>query len=166
MVFRIVTEVVDGVIAGEMRSTSTTLLSGSSLVESALTSMRVDHFFLRVEEKTPTSPWQASLESANLALARVYDFLPLADEEPTSSMERRGRRMGKTRWDDSSLSPLNLTLLAGAADRTEEDGRGRGRGASYLQNLLLESRAIPATKTRKAEAREGDRRRKAGQSVY
>jgi hypothetical protein len=36
----------------EMRSTSTTLLPGSSLKESALTSMRVDHFFLRVEEKT------------------------------------------------------------------------------------------------------------------
>jgi hypothetical protein len=35
-----------------MRSTSTTLLSGSSLEESALTSMRVDRFFLRVEEKT------------------------------------------------------------------------------------------------------------------
>jgi hypothetical protein len=25
--------------------------------------------------------------------------------------------------------------LAGAADSTEEDGRGRGRGASSLQNL-------------------------------
>jgi hypothetical protein len=36
----------------EMRSTSTTLLLGSSLEESVLTSMRVDRFFLRVEEKT------------------------------------------------------------------------------------------------------------------
>jgi hypothetical protein len=36
----------------EMRSTSTTLLLGSSLEESALISMRVDRFFLRVEEKT------------------------------------------------------------------------------------------------------------------
>jgi hypothetical protein len=36
----------------EMRSTSTTLLRESSLEESALTSMRVDRFFLRVEEKT------------------------------------------------------------------------------------------------------------------
>jgi hypothetical protein len=35
----------------EMRSTSTTLLPGSLLEESALTSMRVDRFFLRVEEK-------------------------------------------------------------------------------------------------------------------
>jgi hypothetical protein len=150
----------------EMRSTSTTLLPGSSLEESALTSMRVDRFFLRVEEKNPTSPWRASLESANLALARVYGFLPRADEEPTSSMERRGRRTGAARWDGSSLSQWNLTLLAGAADNTEEDGRGRGPGASSLQNLPLESWAIPATETRKAEAREGDRRRKAGQSVY
>jgi hypothetical protein len=41
----------------EMRSTSTTLLPGSSLEESALTTMRVDNFFLRIEEKNPTSPW-------------------------------------------------------------------------------------------------------------
>jgi hypothetical protein len=75
----------------EMRSTSTTLLPGSSLEESALTSIRVDRFFLHVEEKPPTSPWRASLESANLALARVYGFLPRADEESASSMERRGR---------------------------------------------------------------------------
>jgi hypothetical protein len=38
--------------------------------------------------------------------------------------------------------------LGGAADSTEEDGRGRGCGASSLQNLPLESRAIPATDTR------------------
>jgi hypothetical protein len=36
----------------EMRSTSTTLLPGTSLDESMLTSMRVDRFFLHVEEKT------------------------------------------------------------------------------------------------------------------
>jgi hypothetical protein len=36
----------------EMRPTSTTLMPGLSLEESALTSMRVDRFFLRVEEKT------------------------------------------------------------------------------------------------------------------
>jgi hypothetical protein len=59
-----------------MRYTSTTLLPGSSLEESALTSMRVDRFFLRVEEKNPAS----SMESTNLALARVYSFLPRADE--------------------------------------------------------------------------------------
>jgi hypothetical protein len=76
-----------------------------------------------------------ALESANLPLARVYDFLPRADEEPTSSMERRGRYTGAARWDGSSSSPRNLTLLAGAADSTEEDRRRRGCGASALQNL-------------------------------
>jgi hypothetical protein len=35
-----------------------------------------------------------------------------------------------------------------------------------LQNLPLELWAIPATETRKAEAGEGDRRRKEGWSVY
>jgi hypothetical protein len=75
-----------------------------------------------------------ALESANLALARMYGFLPWADKEPASSMERGGRRTGATHWDGSSLSPRNLTLLVGAADSTEEDGRGCGRGASSLQN--------------------------------
>jgi hypothetical protein len=34
------------------------------------------------------------------------------------------------------------------ADSTEEDGRGCDCGASSLQNLPLEARAIPATETR------------------
>jgi hypothetical protein len=38
--------------------------------------------------------------------------------------------------------------LAGPADSIEEDGRGRCCGASSLQNLPLESRAIPAMETR------------------
>jgi hypothetical protein len=43
----------------EMRSTSTTLLLGSLLEESALISTRVDHFFLRVEKKTlPLHGWR------------------------------------------------------------------------------------------------------------
>jgi hypothetical protein len=42
----------------EMRSTSTTLLPESSLEESALTSMRVDRFFLCIERKNPASPWR------------------------------------------------------------------------------------------------------------
>jgi hypothetical protein len=74
--------------------------------------------------------------------------------------------MHKGCGDGSSSSLWNITLLAGAADNTEEDGRGRGRRASSLQNLPLESRAIPWIETRKAEAEEGDRRRKVGQSVY
>jgi hypothetical protein len=90
----------------------------------------------------------ASLESANLALAHVYGFLPQADEESTSSMERRGTRTRAACWDGSSSSPWNLTLLAGATDSTEQDERGCGRGASSLQNLPQESWAIPATETR------------------
>jgi hypothetical protein len=116
-----------------MRSTSTTLLPGSSLEESTLAGRdEVDRFFLRDKEKNPASPWCASLESANLALPCVYGFLPQADEEPASSLERRGRRMGAARWDGSSSSHQNFTLLSGAADSTEEDGPGRGRGASSL----------------------------------
>jgi hypothetical protein len=57
---------------------------------------------------------------------------PRADEEPASSMEHRGRRIGAACWDGSSSSPRNLTLLAGAADSTKEDERGHGRGASSL----------------------------------
>jgi hypothetical protein len=94
-----------------------------------------------------------SLESTNLALAHVYGFLPRADEEQTSSMDRWGRRTGAAHLDGSSSSPRNLTLLAGAAESTEEDGRGRGRGASSLQNLPLKSRAIPATETRLRQRR-------------
>jgi hypothetical protein len=33
-------------------------------------------------------------------------------------------------------------------DNNEEDGQGHGHGASSLQNLPLDSRAIPATETR------------------
>jgi hypothetical protein len=60
--------------AEEMKST-TTLLGGSSSEVYVLTSMHVDRFFLHVEEKT-ACPWRTSLESANLALACMYGFLP------------------------------------------------------------------------------------------
>jgi hypothetical protein len=49
-------------------------------------------------------------------------------------MERQGRRTEAVRWDGSSSSPRNLTLLTGAADNTEEDGWGRGHGASWLMD--------------------------------
>jgi hypothetical protein len=51
--------------------------------------------------------------------------------------------------------------LAGAADSTEEDGRGRGRGASSLQNLPPRVMGHTcdgdeaAIQTRKVEAGEG-----------
>jgi hypothetical protein len=69
-----------------------------------------------------------------LALARVYGFFRQADEELTSSMERRGRCTGVTRGDGSFSSPQKLTLLVGAADNTEEDEQEHGRKASSLHN--------------------------------
>jgi hypothetical protein len=131
----------------EMSSTSTILLPGSSLEEFALTSMCVDRFFLRVEEKTPPlhggrrwSPptWPLHVCTASSPGRRRTDLLHGAP--------RKTHRA--TRWDGSSSSPRNLALLVGAADSTEEDGRGCDRRASSLQNLPLESRAIPATETR------------------
>jgi hypothetical protein len=82
----------------EMRSTTTTLLPGSSLEESALTSMRVDRFFLRVEEKTlplhgghrwspPTWPLRACTASS-LGPTKNRP-LPWSAEE-----DARGRRAG------------------------------------------------------------------------
>jgi hypothetical protein len=58
-----------------------------------------------------------------MALACVYGFLPRADKEPVSSMERQGRCTGATRLDGSSSSLRNLSLLVGQVDSTEEDGR-------------------------------------------
>jgi hypothetical protein len=98
-----------------------------------------------------------------MAVARVYGFLPRSYEEPTSSMERCGRRTGVVCWYSSSSSPQNLTLLAGAADITEEDERGCGRKASSLQTPL-ESRAIPGTETR-LRWRQGGRKLEKGIEV-
>jgi hypothetical protein len=110
--------------------------------------MHMDRFFLRVEEKTlplhsgrhwspPTWPLRACTASSPG---------PTKNRPLPWSAEEDAR--GCACWDGSSSSQRNLTLLAGAADNTQEDERGRGRRASSLQNLPLESRAIPATETR------------------
>jgi hypothetical protein len=132
----------------KMRSTSTTLLPGSLLEKSVLTSMRVDRFFLRTEGKKTLPLHGGRRRSPPTWPLRACMASPPVWRKTTSSMERWGRRTGAAHWGGSSSSPRNLTLLAGAADNTEEDGRGRGRGSSSLQNLPLESRAIPATETR------------------
>jgi hypothetical protein len=91
MVFRIITRVVAGVVAGVVVGVLTRgdevyqhhSSARSSLEEFVLTSMRVDHFFLCVEE------------SANLTLARVYGFLLESRAIPAMEMRlrrRRGRR--------------------------------------------------------------------------
>jgi hypothetical protein len=166
--FHIVLRIVAGVVARGDEVYQHHSSTGSSLDESALTSMRVDRFFLRIEEKilplhggrrwssrSPQCTWTAfafalrkkpCLSMAGVAGVRqlgpcVCVRLPPPGRRRTDLfMERRGRRTGAARWDDSSSLPWNLTLLAGAADNTEEDGRGRGRVASSLQNLPLESR--------------------------
>jgi hypothetical protein len=152
MVFRIVTGVVPKSLSElfleslpkEMRPT-TTLLPRLSPHESALNSMRMDRFFPWVEEKNPGSPWWVLLESVNLALARVYSFLPRVDEEPTSSMEHRRRRTGRR----TGMAPLGcrITSLSWLGRRTTPR-KMDGDVASFLENLPLESRAIPATETR------------------
>jgi hypothetical protein len=82
----------------EMRSTSTTLLPRSLLEESALTSMRVDRFFLRVEEKTlplhggcrwSPPPWPLRACTASSHGPTKNWPLPWSAEEDT-----RGRRTG------------------------------------------------------------------------
>jgi hypothetical protein len=118
------------------------------LEESALTSMRVDCFFLRIEEKNPSLSMAGVAGVRQLGPCARLCLPPQAKEEPTSSMERRGRHTGATRWNGSSSSPRNLTLLAGGG------GQHRGRRpGTWPRGLLLaepplESRAIPATETR------------------
>jgi hypothetical protein len=99
-------------------------------------------------------------------MARLTEFHHQHSPRPTKnqplpwSAEEDAR--GAARWGGSSSSPGNLTLLAGAAVSTEEDGRRRGRVASSLQNLPLELRVITATETRKPEKGiEGGRRGRA-----
>jgi hypothetical protein len=118
------------------------------LEEFVPTSMSVDRFFLCVEETTlphhggprrspPTWPLRVCMASS-LGPTKNRP-LPWSAKE-----DARGWLAGTAslchHW--TSLS------WRGAADSTEEDGRGRGRGASSLQNLPLESRALPATETR------------------
>jgi hypothetical protein len=99
-----------------------------------------------------------SLESANLALARVYGFLPRADEEPASSMDRRGRHTGQ----HTGTAPLRHreTSLSWRWWRTApRKTDGDVAAGPPPCRTSLESRAIPATGTRKVKAGEGDRRR-------
>jgi hypothetical protein len=155
----------------EMRSTSTTLLPGASLEESALTSMHVDRFFLRVEEKNlplygecrwspptwpllacttsspgPTKnrplPWSAEED----AQGRHAGMAPLRHRG--TSLSWRGRRTAPRKMDgDVAVGPPPCRTSRRVAGHTCDGDK-------------------TATETRKAEAGEGDRRRKAGQSIY
>jgi hypothetical protein len=84
--------------------------------------------------KNCASPRWASLESTNFVLARVYGYLPWPDEEPTSSMERRGRHTGVAFGDDSCRCGTSLSWPV--------------QWTAPRKNLHLESRADPVTETR------------------
>jgi hypothetical protein len=127
----------------EMRSTNITLLPGSLLEESALTSMRVDRFFLRVEEKIPCLSMASIAGVRQLSPCARVRLPPLGRRRTdlfhgASSETHRGGTLGQLLF--VTAVPHSL---GGAADSTEEDRRGRGRRASFLQNLPLESWAIP-----------------------
>jgi hypothetical protein len=78
---------------------------------------------------------------------------------------------GAAHWDGSSSSPRNLTLLVGRRTTPRKTGGDVAVGPPLAEppprvaNHTCDGDEA-ATKTRKAEAGEGDRRRKAGQSVY
>jgi hypothetical protein len=155
----------------EMRSTSITLLLGSSLEESTLTSMCVDRFFLRVEEKNSASPWRASLESANLALAHVR--LPPSSRRRTGLFHRASRKT-------HGGGALGRILFVTAEPHSLGGGGGQHQGrrtGTWPRGLLLAEPPprvvghtfdgdVAAMEMRKAKPEEGDRRRKTGRSVY
>jgi hypothetical protein len=110
--------------------------------------MLVDRFFLCLEEK-PCLSMAGIAGVCQLGPCARVRLPPRADEEPTSSMERRGRRMG---W-RAGTTPL----------------RHRGTSLSWQGWRTAPRKTdgdVATTEMRKAEAGEGDRRRKAGQSVY
>jgi hypothetical protein len=130
----------------EMRST-TTLLPGSLLEQSVLTSMHVDRFFLRVVKKPCHS--MASVAGVHQLSPCTCVRLPPLGRRRIGLFHGAPRKMhggGALGW------LLFVTAaphsLGGVEDSTEEDGWGHGREASSLQNLPVESRAIPATETR------------------
>jgi hypothetical protein len=125
----------------------------------ALTSMCVDRFFLRVEEKNLTSPYgrRWSLPTWPLHACTASSPGPTKNQPLPWSVEEdaRGRCTGMTplRHCGTSLSWRGRRTAPMKMDGDVATGPPPCRTS-------LESRAIPATETRKAKAREGDRRRK------
>jgi hypothetical protein len=155
----------------EIRSTSTTLLPRSSLEESALTSMRVDRFFLRVEEKTPP------LHGSHRWSPPTW---PLRACTASSKGRRRTSLFHGVLRKTHGGGMLGWLLFVTAEPHSLGGGSGQHRGrrtGTWPRGLLLTEPPPKvagytcdvdeaATETRKAEAGEGDRRRKAGWSVY
>jgi hypothetical protein len=128
--------------------------------------MRVNRFFLRVEGKKPCL--------SMVDIAGVRQLGPCACVRLTPPGRRRiGLFHGAPRKTHGG-GVLGRLLFVTAEPHSLSGGGGQRRGrrtGTWPQGLLLaepplESRAIPATETRKAEAGEGDRRRKAGRSIY
>jgi hypothetical protein len=149
-----------------MKST-TTLLHGPSLEKSAPTSMLVDLFFLRVEEKTlplhdrcrwslPT--WPLRMCTASSPRPTKNRPLPWSTEE-----DARGGTLGRL---------LVVAAKPHSLGRGSGQHRGRRTGTwPWPWGLLLAEppprvAGHPVMETRKAKAGEGDRRRKVGRSAY
>jgi hypothetical protein len=117
--------------------------------------MRVDHFFLRVEEKNPCISMAGVSGVRQLGpCARVR--LPPPGRRTTSLFHGASRKT-------HGGGALGRLLFVTAEPHSLGGGGGQHRGRrteTWPRGLLL------ATEIRKAEAGEGDRRRKAGRSVY
>jgi hypothetical protein len=122
----------------EMRST-TTLLPALSLEESALTSMRVDHFFLRVEEKPYLSM---------VGVARVCQLSPYAHVRLPPGQRRISLFHGALRKTYRGGAWGRLLCFATRREWRTTLRKTDGDMTSSLQNLALELRAIPAMETR------------------
>jgi hypothetical protein len=81
-----------------------------------------------------------------LAFARVYGFLPRADKEPTSSMQRRGRRTGRRtgtaplRHCGTSLSLRGRRTAPRKTDRDVAAGPPPCRTSSWSRGPYLRRR--------------------------
>jgi hypothetical protein len=102
--------------------------------------MRVDRFFLRVKEKNSASPWWASLESANLALACMYGLLlaepPLRVVGHPSNGDEAGTETRKTEAGEGDGRQKEECLLKrfGCANDTMVNNHPspmKGRGQVY-----------------------------------
>jgi hypothetical protein len=136
-----------------------------------LTSMHVDRFFLRVEEKTlrlhggrrwspPTWPLRACTASSP-GLTK-NQLVPWSAEK-----DARGRRAGMAPLlhRRTSLSWRGRRTTPRKTDRDMSAGPPPCRTSPRFASHTCDGDEA-ATKTRKAEAEEGDRRRKAGRSIY
>jgi hypothetical protein len=114
--------------------------------------MRVDHFFLHVVKKPYLS--MVGITGVRQLGPCACVRLPPPGQRRTSLFHGASR---KTHGGSALGWLLFVTAephsLGGGGGSTEEDGWGCGRGASSLQNLPLESRAIRATETRLRQRR-------------